>query len=93
MKNILAGTQRLLAGHTAKKEPITAFQLEQLVACKADSMTSLYNYRSVVICLLAFAAFRRFDELPKLVRSDVKSKMTCGAHHSCRKCWLARPAF
>ena len=35
-------------------------------------MTSLYNFRSVVICLLAFAAFRRFDELPKLVRSDVK---------------------
>ena len=29
-------------------------------------MTSLYNFRSVVICLLAFAAFRRFDELPKL---------------------------
>ena len=72
MKNILAGTQRLLARHTAKKEPITAFSLEQLVACKADSMTSLYNFRSVVICLLAFAAFRRFDELPKLVRSDVK---------------------
>ena len=35
-------------------------------------MTSLYNFHSVVICLLAFAAFRRFDELPKLVRSDVK---------------------
>ena len=35
-------------------------------------MTSLYNFRSVVICLLAFAAFRRFDELPKLFRSDVK---------------------
>ena len=35
-------------------------------------MNSLYNFRSVVICLLAFAAFRRFDELPKLVRSDVK---------------------
>ena len=35
-------------------------------------MTSLYNFRSVVICLLALAAFRRFDELPKLVRSDFK---------------------
>ena len=32
-------------------------------------MASLYNIRSVVICLLAFAAFLRFDEL---VRSDVK---------------------
>ena len=33
-------------------------------------MASLYNIRSVVICLSAFAAFLRFDT--KLVRSDVK---------------------
>ena len=47
-------------------------QLEQLVASNTDSMASLYNISSVVICLLAFAAFLRFDELAKLVRSDVK---------------------
>ena len=35
-------------------------------------MASFYNIRSVVICLLAFAAFLRFDELAKLVRSNVK---------------------
>ena len=35
-------------------------------------MASLYDIRSVVICLLAFAAFLRFEELSKLVRSDVK---------------------
>ena len=35
-------------------------------------MASLYNIRSVVICLQAFAAFLRFDELARLVRSDVK---------------------
>ena len=35
-------------------------------------MASLYNIRSVVICLLAFAAFLRFDKLAKLVRFDVK---------------------
>ena len=35
-------------------------------------MASLYNIRSVVICLLAFAAFLRFVELAKLVRFDVK---------------------
>ena len=72
MKSTLAGAQRLLAHQTTKKEPITVSQLEQLVASKADSMASLYNIRSVVICLLAFAAFLRFDELAKLVRSDVK---------------------
>ena len=35
-------------------------------------MASSYNIRFVVICLLAFAAFLRFDELATLVRSDVK---------------------
>ena len=72
MKSILAGAQRLLAHQTSKNEPITVSQLQQLVACKADSMASLYNIRSVVICWLAFAAFLRFDELFKLVRSAFK---------------------
>ena len=62
VKSTLAGAQRLLA-HQTTKEPITVSQLEQLVASKADSMASLYSIRSVVICLLAFAAFLRFDEL------------------------------
>jgi hypothetical protein len=74
VKSILAGAQRLLAHHTTKKEPITVSQLEQLVTCKADAMASLYNIRSVVICLVAFAAFLRFDELAKLLRSDVEIK-------------------
>ena len=72
VKSTLAGAQRLLIHQTTKKEPITVSQLEQLVASKADSMASLYNIRSVVICLLAFATFLRFDELARLVRSDVK---------------------
>ena len=33
-------------------------------------MACLYNIR----CLIAFAAFLRFDELAKLVRSDVEIK-------------------
>ena len=35
-------------------------------------MVSLYDIHSVLICLLAFAASLRFDELAKLVRSDVE---------------------
>ena len=35
-------------------------------------MASLYDIRSVLICLLEFPAFLRFDELAKLVRSDVE---------------------
>ena len=73
VKSILAGAQRLLA-HRTTKEPITVSQLEQFVTRKADAMASLYNIRSVVICLLAFAALLRFDELAKLVRSDVEIK-------------------
>ena len=71
MKNVLAGAQCMLAHRTSKKEPITISQLEHLVASKADPMASLCNIRSAVICILAFAAFLRFDELAKLNRSDV----------------------
>ena len=40
-------------------------------------MASLCNIRCAVICLIAFAAFRRFDELAKLFRLnvDIKSDM------------------
>ena len=72
VKDVLAVAQRFLAHHTSKGEPITVAQLEQLVNCKALSMASVYDIRSVLICLLAFAAFLRFDELAKLVRSDVE---------------------
>ena len=62
VKSTLAGAQRFLARQTIKEEPITVSQLERSVASKADSMASLYNIRSV-ICLLAFAALLRFDEI------------------------------
>ena len=71
VKSTLAGAQRFLARQKIK-EPVTVSQLEQLVVSKVDSMASLYNIRSVVICLIALAAFLRFDELTKPVRSDVK---------------------
>ena len=72
MKEVLAGAQRLLAHQKSKKKPITVIQLEQLVTRKAGPSATLYDFRSVAICLLAFAAFLRFDELSRLVRSDVK---------------------
>ena len=69
VKSILAGAQRLLAHQTTKKEPITVPQLEPLVSC----MASLYNIRSVVISLLAFAALSDLMSLrAKLVRYDLK---------------------
>ena len=35
-------------------------------------MASLYNFCSIVIRSLVFSTFLRFDELAKLVQSDVK---------------------
>ena len=54
VKSFLSGAQRLLANRTSKKEPIAVSQLEQLVSCKADSMASLYDIRSVVILCDSF---------------------------------------
>ena len=88
VKSFLAGEERLLAHQITEKEPITVSQLEQLVACKADSMASLYNTRSVVICLLALAAFLRFNELAKLVRiafSASRTVLTFDKHQICTR--------
>ena len=73
VKSTLAGAQRLLAHQTTKKEPITVSQLEHLVASKADSMASLYDIRSVVICLVAFD----LTSLLSLFDPMLRSKMTC----------------
>ena len=71
-KDVLAVAERLFAHHTSKKEPIAVVKLDQLVNSKALSMASLYEICSVLICLLSFAAFLRFDELAKIVCIDVK---------------------
>ena len=47
-------------------------QLELLVSSEAAVSATLYDIRSVALSLLAFAAFLRFDELSRLIRSDVK---------------------
>ena len=72
VKDVFAGAQRLLGNHASKKEPNTVAQLEQLNNSKALSMASLYEIRSVLIRLQAFPASFRFDELVKLVCSDVE---------------------
>ena len=72
IKEVVAGAKRLLARQTVKKDPITAKQLGQLVTTRAGPAASLYDIRSVTLFLLAFLAFLRFDELARLVTSDVK---------------------
>lgn len=72
VKEVVAGAKRLLAHQKVRKEPITVDQLGQLVVNKAGPLASLYDIRSVSLCLLAFAAFLRFDELSRLIKSDVQ---------------------
>ena len=74
VKSILAVAQCLLAYSNIQEGAYHSLSV-RTVSClqgPLDSMASLYNIRSVVICLLAFAAFLRFDKLAKLVRFDVK---------------------
>ena len=67
----MAGLKRLLAKPKVKKEPITADMLATLVKSLGQS-PSLADVRLAASCLLAFAAFLRFDELAKLRSCDVK---------------------
>ena len=52
----------MLAGPVIKKEPITPDMLSELVK-DVNKNPSLSNVRLATACLLAFAAFLRFDEL------------------------------
>ena len=78
VKSTLAGAQRFLVRQTIKKEPVTVSQLEQLVASKADSMASLNNICSVVICLLTLMLpSSDLMSLLSLFDPTLRSKMSC----------------
>ena len=65
------GFQRLLAKPKVKKQPITPDILREIVG-SLRQQPSLTELRLAAICLLAYAAFLRFDELRKLRGLDVK---------------------
>ena len=71
VRNVLAGSKRILAHQTKKKEPITPEILESLVTRFATTKASLNDIRSLTICLVGFAGFLRFDELSKIKETDV----------------------
>ena len=80
VKSTLAGAQRFLVRQTIKKEPVTVSQLEQLVASKlkADSMASLNNICSVVVCLLTLMLpSSDLMSLLSLFDPTLRSKMSC----------------
>ena len=66
-----AGLQRLLAKPTTKKEPITLDLLRQMVQTSATP-PSLAESRLLAICLLAFSAFLRIDEVLSIRCCDIR---------------------
>ena len=67
----VAGLQRLLAKLTTKKEPITLDLLRQMVQT-SGTPPSLVESRLLAICLLAFSAFLRIDEVISIRCCDIK---------------------
>ena len=68
---VVAGAKRILAGPIVKKEPITADILGALVMKFGQSDASLSDIRTLVICLISYAGFFRYNEIANLKESDV----------------------
>ena len=71
VKQVLAGSKRILACRSRKKEPITPEILSNLVEKFAQPGASLAEVRTVAICLLGFAGFFRYSEMANLKEADV----------------------
>ena len=70
VKQILAGAKRILAHKKIKKEPITAEILQKLhnkFVCKDAGLPIICT---MVICLLGYTGFFRFEEIDSLRESD-----------------------
>lgn len=71
----LAGLQRKLAKPRTRKEPITVEMLSKIVG-SLGSAPSLSDIRLTASCLLAFAAFLRYDDLANLRCCDIKIEVS-----------------
>ena len=70
VRKISEGSKRILSKPVSKKEPITVDILQKMYM-KLFDRNSLYNQRTICICLLSFAGFLRNKELINIKRSDV----------------------
>ena len=73
IKKTVVGAKRMLAHRTKKKEPKTTDILKKLVECFAKEEASLYDIRTIAMCLICFANFLRFNEMSRLKESDVQN--------------------
>ena len=72
VKNILEAGKRKLAKPVSKKEPVTPVMINELCIKFAGPSASLSDLRLAAICVTAYAAFLRFNELAALRCCDVK---------------------
>ena len=72
VKQVVAGAKRILPHKTCKKEPITAEILHKLYDKFVSKEAELPIIRTMIICLLGYAGFFRFNELASLKESDMK---------------------
>ena len=75
MRATLAGLQRKLAKPRVRKEPVTVEMLSRIVG-SLGTAPSLSDTRLAAACLLAFAAFLRYDDLARLRCCDIKLEVS-----------------
>ena len=69
--NVLEGIKRLLAYSTTKKSPLTVQLLYDLYKYFGEETISFANLRTMLICVLSFMGFLRFNQVVKLRRCDI----------------------
>ena len=62
---------RLLGHGNNKKEPVSPFNLSEIVTKYANEKSSASDLRVATMCILAYAGFMRFDELSNIMASDI----------------------
>ena len=70
IKSVMEGLQRVLAKPKVKKEPVTPQMLQKMVMSLSATPT-LTEVRLCAICLLAFSAFLRHEEITKIRCCDI----------------------
>ena len=71
VKQVLAGSRRILAHKTTKKEPIASEILNKMFDKFVTPASQLPIVRTMSICLLGYAGFLRFSELASLREYDI----------------------
>lgn len=70
MVQLVESAKRLLSVSVKKKEPVTPEIIQRLVTQYGSVFASLADLRLLILCVLGYAGFFRFNELVQLRRCD-----------------------